>query len=117
MMAEPSGEAELAREIRATCLNSSGHFPTADEMASRLGLSLRTLHRRLARDGLSYQAVIDDLRRSVAIEFLENTRLSIDQVAGRVGFSDATSFRKAFRKWTRHPPTYYRRDGETALRE
>jgi AraC-like DNA-binding protein len=61
--------------------------------------------------------VINDLRRSVAIEFLENTRLTIEHVAERVGFSDATSFRKAFRKWTGHSPTYYRREGGMAARK
>ena len=50
------------------------------------------------------------MRRRVAIELLENTNLLIDQVAKRVGFADATSFRKAFVKWTGHPPTYYRRN-------
>jgi transcriptional regulator GlxA family with amidase domain len=78
-------------------------------MAEQLGLSLRTLHRRLAKDGLSYQEILDNMRRSVATEFLENTHLLIDQVAERVGFSDATSFRKAFRKWTGQSPTDYRR--------
>jgi AraC-like DNA-binding protein len=45
-------------------------------MAEQLGLSLRTLHRRLAQEGLSYQLVLDNIRRSVATEFLENTHLS-----------------------------------------
>jgi transcriptional regulator GlxA family with amidase domain len=45
------------------------------------------------------------------MEFLENTHLLIDQVAERVGFADATNFRKAFRTWTDHFPTDYRRAG------
>jgi AraC-like DNA-binding protein len=39
----------------------------------------------------------------------------IDQVAERVGFADATSFRKAFRKWTGHSPTHYRRPGSDTI--
>ena len=66
------------------------------------------MHRRLAESGLSYREVIDDVRRSVAIEFLENTRMKIDQVAERVGFADATSFRKAFKKWTGRSPRSFR---------
>jgi AraC-like DNA-binding protein len=110
VMAERPGEADLVRKIRAACLNSSGQFPTAGEMAEQLGLSLRTLHRRLAKDALSYQEIVDSMRRTVAIEFLENTHLQIDRVAERVGFSDAASFRKAFRKWTGSSPTDYRRN-------
>jgi AraC-like DNA-binding protein len=80
----------------------------ASDIASELGLSLRTFHRRLADEGLSYQSIVDGMRRSLATELLENTRLSIDQVAERVGFADATSFRKAFRKWTDRSPTDFR---------
>jgi AraC-like DNA-binding protein len=109
IMAEHPEEADLPRQIRTACINSSQPYPPADEIAKRLGLSLRTLHRRLAESGQSYRSVLDGTRRRVAIELLENTNLLIDQVAERVGFADATSFRKAFVKWTGHPPTYYRR--------
>jgi AraC-like DNA-binding protein len=109
VLTEASGDTDLARQIRSACLNSSQQFPSAAQMAEKIGLSLRTLHRRLADSGLSYQGIIDDFRRSVATEFLENTQLQIDQVAERVGFADATSFRKAFKKWTGRSPSYYRR--------
>jgi AraC-like DNA-binding protein len=108
VLAEGLVDNDLAHQIRSTCLDSSHRFPPANEIAAKLGLSLRTLHRRLSHNGLSYQGIIDDLRRSVAMEFLENSRLQIDQVAERVGFSDATSFRKAFKKWTGRPPSFYR---------
>jgi AraC-like DNA-binding protein len=108
VLTETTGNSDLARQIRAVCLNSSQQFPPAKEIAGKLGLSLRTLHRRLSEGGLSYQGIIDDLRRSVATEYLENTRLQIDLVAERVGFADATSFRKAFKKWTGHAPSFYR---------
>ena len=108
VLMESPGESELARKIRTTCLNNAKRFPTADEIASQLGLSLRTLHRRLAEDGLSYQSILDGMRRSLATELLENTHMAIDQVAERVGFSDATSFRKAFKKWTSHSPSDFR---------
>ena len=110
IMAEHTEEADLPRLIRAACINSAQQFPPAQEIANRLGLSLRTLHRRLAGCGQSYRSVIDGMRRRVAIELLENTNLLIGQVAKRVGFVDTTSFRKAFVKWTGHPPTYYRRN-------
>jgi AraC-like DNA-binding protein len=109
VMTERPGEPELARKIRAACLNSPNRFPIAAEIASDLGLSLRTFHRRLAEDGLSYQSVVDEMRRSLATELLENTHMGIDQIAERVGFADATSFRKAFKKWTNCSPSDFRR--------
>jgi len=108
VMTERPGESDLARKIRAACLNSPNKFPVAADLASELGLSLRTFHRRLAEDGLSYQSIVDEMRRSLATELLENTHMGIDQIAERVGFADATSFRKAFKKWTNRSPSDFR---------
>lgn len=107
-------ETDLIRRIRAACLNSRGEYPNADEMAARLGLSVRTLHRRLAEHGQNYQSIVDDVRRTLAIEFLENTSLSVEEITGRVGFSEASNFRKAFRKWTGHAPAHFRAVCNTA---
>ncbi len=101
-------ETDLSRSIRTACLNSRGEFPNADQMAARLGLSVRTLHRRLAEQGQQYQRIVDDVRRSLAVEFLENTSLTVEEIAGRVGFSEASNFRKAFRKWTGQAPAHFR---------
>jgi AraC-like DNA-binding protein len=101
-------EPDLPRIIRTACLNSRGPFPTAEAMATRLGLSVRTLHRRLAEQDRPYQLIIDDVRRSLASEFLLNTTLTIEDIAGRVGFSEASNFRKAFRKWTGSTPASFR---------
>jgi AraC-like DNA-binding protein len=107
MTASP-GESELVRKIRVACFNSPKRFPPAGAIASELGFSLRTLHRRLAEDGLSYQSIVDDMRQTVATELLENTHLGIEQIAERVGFADAVSFRKAFKKWTGRSPSDFR---------
>jgi AraC-like DNA-binding protein len=108
MLTEGPGESDLVRRIRIACLNSPRRFPSAGEIAQELGLSLRTLHRHLADEGLSYQSIVDGMRQAVASELLENTHLGIKQVAERVGFADATSFRKAFRKWTGRSPSDFR---------
>jgi AraC-like DNA-binding protein len=108
VMTEKPGESELVRRIRSACLNHAKPFPAAAEIAGDLGLSLRTLHRRLADEGLSYQSIVDSMRQSVATELLENTRMGLDQIAARVGFADATSFRKAFKKWTGRSPSDFR---------
>jgi len=101
-------EDSLARHIRTACLNSKGNFPGAEEMAQRLGLSLRTLQRRLADAGKSYQAIIDEVRAALALEFLERTTLPVTEIEARTGFAEVASFRKAFRKWTGNAPSYYR---------
>jgi AraC-like DNA-binding protein len=108
VLTEGPDDSDLVRKIRAACLNSPSRLPVAADVAAEIGLSLRTFHRRLAEQGMSYQSIVDDIRRSLATELLENTHLSIDRVAERVGFADATSFRKAFKKWTDRSPSDFR---------
>src|SRR5215510_4046664 len=108
VLTERPDDSDLVRKIRAACLNSPNRFPVASDIASELGLSLRTFHRRLAEEGLSYQSIVDGMRRSLATELLENTHMGIDQIAERIGFADATSFRKAFKKWTNRSPSDFR---------
>ncbi len=69
-------------------------------IAAQLGLQERTLRRRLAGENSSYGAIVDDVRRKLAIEYLQTTRMSVDDVAWKVGFSDSTNLRRAVRRWT-----------------
>jgi AraC-like DNA-binding protein len=101
-------ESALARSVRNACLGSRGNFPSAREMAGRLGLSVRTLHRRLTEEGQHYQGIVDEVRSALAIEFLRNTTLSVEEVACRVGFTESSNFRKAFRRWTGQSPARFR---------
>ena len=91
-------EPELIRTVRSACLNGTGGFPSLIEVAARINVSPRTLHRRLA-DPDSAIKLFDDVRRRLAQEYLRNTALSIDEIAARTGFSEASNFRKAFKKW------------------
>jgi AraC-like DNA-binding protein len=111
VLKERPGESDLVRRIRTACLNSPNRFPAAAGIASELGLSLRTFHRKLAQEGLSYQFIVDGMRRSLATELLENTHMGIELIAERIGFADATSFRKAFKKWTNRAPSDFRQAG------
>ena len=111
MMGEFMGEHPLVKTIKEACLDNVGDLPRAEQMAERLHLSTRTLHRRLVDAGTSFQAIIDGIRQRVAIEFLERTDMSVEEIAGRSGFSDASNFRKAFKKWTGQTPAYFRDRG------
>jgi AraC-like DNA-binding protein len=105
ILAKQSGGSELSLAIRTALINRPGRFAHVDEIAAQLDMSQRTLHRRLALEDLSYQAIVDDVRFKVAEEYLERTSLSVEQIAERVGFSDASNFRKAFKKWTGVSPS------------
>lgn len=86
-----------------------GEWPTFDALAAAMCTTPSTLRRRLEREGSSYQDIKDDLRRDYAIDFLCNSRLSVEDVAHALGFAEHSAFYRAFRKWTGVSPGEYRR--------
>lgn len=77
---------------------------TAADVASELAMSRRTLHRELAADGESFQQILNATREQLARHYLQNAALSASQIAFLLGFSEASSFYRAFRSWTGTTP-------------
>jgi AraC-like DNA-binding protein len=75
------------------------------EVAASMHVSERTLRRHLTDAGLSYRTLLDDSRKSRALDLMAGGHRSIAQVAEQVGFSGARAFARAFRRWTGHSPT------------
>jgi AraC-like DNA-binding protein len=82
--------------------------PEIDVVARDLGMSSRTLQRRLSQQGLSYQQVLDRVRRETAEKSIADSSLSIGEVAYLVGYSEPAAFHRAFRRWTGTTPQTYR---------
>ncbi len=78
-------------------------------VATALGMTDRTLRRRLDDEGTSFSAIANQFQASVAMQHLMHTRVSIDQIASIAGFSDPANFRRAFIRWTTISPAQYRR--------
>ncbi len=83
-------------------------MPTRDSIARHLGMSARTLHRRLAERGHSFQGVANQVRREVAESLLARPSVSLAEVAYLTGFSDQSAFQRAFKAWTGHTPNGFR---------
>jgi AraC-like DNA-binding protein len=83
-------------------------FPSIDAMARALSMAPRTLRRRLEAEGTSYRDLLADVRRGLAIEYLRKTRMTNEEIANRLGYSDAANFRHAFVRWTGKSPHEYR---------
>ena len=81
---------------------------SAADLAPLLNLSPRSLHRQLKEEGISLQAVKDEVRRERAIELLQRTRKPIKQVAESAGFQNEKSFIRAFKQWTHQTPAAFR---------
>ena len=94
--------------LRACVRNLSTASIQAPVVAKTLNMSVRTMYRRLGDEGVSYQSLLDKLRSSVALEYLRNTQLSVEEIATQCGYQDVSNFRKAFRRWTGTSPSSHR---------
>lgn len=83
-------------------------LPSVESMATELSLDPRTLRRRLQAQGTSYREILADVRQGLAIEYLRGTRMTNEEIASRLGYSDAANFRHAFARWTGKSPSEYR---------
>ncbi|EHR70495.1 DNA-binding domain-containing protein, AraC-type [Burkholderiales bacterium JOSHI_001] len=103
----------LAQRLRRR-LRRGADWPALDAVAAELGLSPATLRRRLAEEGCHWQQLKDELRRDLAIHHLAQGRLSVADVATRLGFAEPSAFHRAFRQWTGGAPGDYRPVGAFA---
>ena len=85
-----------------------GELPSLEEVGEALAVTPQTLRRRLRDEGRGFQQIKDELRRDAAIEFLLHTQLPLLEIANRVGFSEASTFHRAFKQWTGVAPGEYR---------
>lgn len=98
---------ERVRQVLASQLSSSG--VSAATVARKLHMSRRTLQRQLQDDGTTLQALGDALRRDLAMSYLREPEIAIAEVAFLLGFSEASAFHRAFKRWSGITPTAYRR--------
>jgi AraC-like DNA-binding protein len=82
--------------------------PDMETIARRLGMSSRSLRRRLQEEGVSFSKVVDDAMGELACNVLREPSTTIHEAAFRLGFSEASSFHRAFRRWTGKTPKQFR---------
>jgi AraC-like DNA-binding protein len=80
----------------------------ARDIARTLGCSRQTLYRRLKAEGHTFEDVLDRLRREQALRLLRNSRLTIQSIGYRLGYSDPAAFSRAFKRWTGVSPRTHR---------
>lgn len=83
-----------------------------DLVADKLGMGRRTLLRRLKEEGTTFERVLDDLRRTLALDYLAGKKVSVNECAYLVGFSDPAAFSRAFKRWTGMSPGEARRKSD-----
>src|SRR4051812_10649002 len=78
-------------------------------VAKMLNMSERTLARRLAREGYAFGDILEELRRDLAVHYLEDKGMQMSQIAWRLGFTYASALSHACRRWFNKSPVEYRR--------
>ncbi len=100
------GIASRIASLLATQLGN--RLPDKSLIAAQLGMSERTMQRRLREEGTSYQEILDNTRHYLARELLRSTRVPLADVALQLGFSEPSTFFRAFRKWEGMTPGQFR---------
>lgn len=88
-----------------------------EAVAAKMGVSRSTLSRRLKKEGATFEEVLDGLRRELALHYLSGKKVSVNEAAYLVGYSEAASFSRAFKRWTGVNPKYARKMQAGAGRE
>ena len=100
---------DVVARCRAVLLQrlASGEV-SATRTARHLAMSRRTLHRRLADAGTTWQRLVDDTRRDIALRMIEDQRRPIGEITFELGFSQHSAFARAFKRWAGASPSAYR---------
>lgn len=106
---EASTSASYRERARAVIVGSYAEVePTMEVVARRLGVSPRSLRRKLEAEGTTFGAVSDEAMGQVARDILDEPHTTVQEAAYRMGFSEASSFHRAFKRWTGKTPSVYR---------
>jgi AraC-like DNA-binding protein len=99
------GPGPLSGRVRRMMVEHLGETTLTPETVTRaLGVSRRTLSRRLAEEGTSFRHILDDVRREFACALLQDRKLSIADVAFFLEYSESAAFTRSFRRWTGQTP-------------
>jgi AraC-like DNA-binding protein len=95
--------------LRRVLLENQNGFPSLNVAARLFNLTPRTLHRRLIDEGTSYSEVLDEVRHMLAVEHLKAGKLTLQEIAYVLGYTELSNFRRAFKRWESLPPSEYQR--------
>jgi AraC-like DNA-binding protein len=94
--------------IRYHILESENYQNSLDTIADKMFLTPRTIQRKLSKEGSSFKKILEEARCSLAVDFLQTTPITIEDIASKLGYNDASAFSHAFKRWTGKSPRDYR---------
>ncbi len=105
LLAERADETSLAAQVRTLIANAIAHgAPSIEAASKKMAMSGSTLRRRLREEDTTYQEQVDVVRKALAERYLPERGLSLTEIAFLLGYSDASAFTRAFKRWTGTTP-------------
>jgi AraC-like DNA-binding protein len=101
-------QSRCVQSVKDALANLQDGVPPLRLITRRLGISERTLRRRLKSVGTSYNEILKEMRATAAKNLLQNKMVTVDRVAAQLGYSESANFRHAFKRWTGQSPHSYR---------
>lgn len=109
LLAKRSQQDGLAGNIRTLLLERPGRLPDMEQVARGLGMSSRTLRRRLTAEGSHFRRLLDEVRQALAEELLATGALTLEEIAERLGYGEVSNFIHAFKRWKGMAPRRFQR--------
>jgi AraC-like DNA-binding protein len=106
--AERTSVAARVRELLPAMIDQGGAL--RDAVARRLAISERTLQRRLADEGTDFSTLVDEVRRTIAQQYLGSDRISVKNLSYKLGFADPSAFHRACLRWFGKAPGEFQQD-------
>jgi AraC-like DNA-binding protein len=94
--------------VRTELLAEPYCFPDLEAVAHAIHVSPRTLRRKLKEEGSSFREILEQVRKSLALDYLERSNLALEEIATLLSYGDAANFNRAFARWTGDTPGRYR---------
>ena len=107
----------LADRVEKLMLNNHSSFPTLELTARYFHMTPRTLHRHLQQENTSYKDILDNVRQRLAVKYLDSGKMTVQEVAYSLGYSEVANFRRAFKRWHGVPPSRYLQEKSHSLEE
>ncbi|HSW12518.1 MAG TPA: AraC family transcriptional regulator [Solimonas sp.] len=102
----------IVGRVRDRLMKNPAQMPTMDTVAGEFRETARTLRRRLQAAGTDFENLVEDVRRTLAEELLRGSNLAVSEIASRLGYSEPSTFIRAFKRWRSTSPQRYRRGAD-----
>jgi len=99
----------LLKQVRNIIRRTGPNNVSLEHIADEFCLSPRSLRRKLATEGVSYKSLLEEERKSLALDSVQNTSLTLEHIAEQLGYKDCSSFSRAFKRWFGSSPQHFRR--------